>query len=142
MKSVKKIGLYSEVLRELNYAFGNIFLFDGYVVSEIAEGIVFSWEMHGECITMDLASFYGTDGSDLIFISNRVNSYSVMAADWSKFFKNSYNLQSYYVVGQAKGSLINIMFEKLFFKSEIRKFTNIETAVTVAKGYNSKGIEA
>ncbi|MBQ0786771.1 MAG: hypothetical protein KBT69_04680 [Oceanihabitans sp.] len=116
MKSIKETDLYTEVLKEFNYAFGNVFLFEGYVVSEINEGIVFSWEIHAERITKDIASFLGTDGSDIIYISNRVHSYSVMAADWSKFFKNSYNLQDYYVVGQEKSSLINTMFEKLFFK--------------------------
>ncbi len=141
MKSIKETNLYIEVLKEFNYTFGNVFIFDGYVVSEISEGIVFSWEAHAEQITIDIASFLETDGSDVIYISNRVHSYSVMAADWHKFFKNCYNLQGYYVVGQEKCSIINTMFENLFFKSKIRKFTNIESAVALAKEYKSKVVE-
>ena len=114
MKSIKVTNLYSEVLKEFNYTFGNVFLFDGFVISEMEEGIIFSWEDHAERITKDIASFLGTDGSDLIYISNRLNAYSVMATDWIKFFKNRYNLEGYYVVGQEKSSLINTMFENQF----------------------------
>ncbi|WP_452229475.1 MULTISPECIES: hypothetical protein [unclassified Lacinutrix] len=138
MESIKGTNLYSEVLKEFNYVFGDVFIFDGFVVSEIEEGIIFSWEAHAERVTKDISSFLGTDGSDLIYISNRVHSYSVMATDWIQFFKNRYNLQGYYVVGHEKSSLINTMFENLFFKSKIRKFTNIESAVALAKDHKFK----
>lgn len=138
MKSIKVTSLYSEVLKEYHYTFGDAFIFDGYVVSEINDGIIFSWEDHAEQCTKDVFSFLGTDGSDLIYISNRINSYSIMATDWLKFFKNCYSLKCYYVVGQEKISIINTMFENLFFKSKIKRFTSIEEAVKAAKEQQSE----
>jgi hypothetical protein len=133
MKSIKETSLYQEVLKELNYSYGDVFIFNGYVVSEINEGIVFTWDAHAKKITKDISCFLGTDGSDLIYISNRINPYSIQALDWLKYFKNSYSLEGYYVVGHEKSSVINTMFENLFFKSKIRRFTSLYEAIEVAK---------
>ena len=138
MKSIKDTNLYSEVIKELNYPFGNVYVFDGYLVSEINEGVIFSWEEHAEQIIEDVYYFLGTDLSDLIYISNRVNSYSIIATDWVKFFKNNHSLAGYYVVGQEKSSMINTIFENLFFKSKIKKFTSIKEAIEVVKKYKLK----
>lgn len=132
MKSIKQTNLYSQVLKEFNYPFGDIFIFNNVVVSEIKPGIVFTWDNHAKQITEDVFDFLGSDGSDLIYVSNRIHSYSVMATDWLKFFKNNYALKGYYVVGYHKNSIINSVFENLFFNSKIRKFTSIDDAMEIA----------
>lgn len=133
MKSITEISLFTEVIKELNYPFGNVFVFEGFVVSEINRGISFSWENHGKVIVDDVSCFLGTDGTDLIYISNRINSYSVVASDWLKFFRNSYNLKAYFIISENHTGLLNSMIENLFFNNKIKRFNTIETAINSIK---------
>ncbi|GAA4955542.1 hypothetical protein GCM10023314_31600 [Algibacter agarivorans] len=133
MISVKQTDLYSEVLKELNYSFGDIFIFDGFIVSEINQGVNFSWNNHAKQIVDDVSCFLGTDGRDLIYISNRINPYAVVAMDWLKFFKNHYYLKGYYVVSDNKFGIMNLMVEELFFRNKIKNFNSIYSAVNWTK---------
>ena len=129
MNSIKETVLYSEVNKELNYAFGNVFIFENFVVSEINKGIIFNWDNHGRVITEDVACYLGTNGSNLIYISNRINPYSVLVSDWLKFFKNSYSLKAYFIISESPIGILNSFIENLFFSSSIKRFNNIETAI-------------
>ena len=129
MISIKQSHLNSEVLKELNYPFGDVFIFDGFVVSEIKDSINFSWSEHAQFIVSDVTCFLGTDGRDLIYISNRINSYAVVAIDWLKFFKYQYSLKGYYIVSHGKLSRLNLMVEELFFKKKIKHFDSIHSAI-------------
>jgi hypothetical protein len=133
MISVKQTNLYSEVLKELNYSFGNVFIFNGFIISEMNQGINVSWSNHAKQIVEDVSCYLGTDGSDIIYISNRINSYAVMAADWLKFFKSNYDLKAYYIVSNNPTSKINFVVENLFFKNKIENFNSLYEAVNWAK---------
>ena len=133
MVSIKQTTIYPDVIKELNYSFGDVFIFDGYVVSEIKQGVHFSWKHHAKQIVKDMSCFLGTDGSDLIYISNRINPYSVVAIDWLKFFKKQYFLKCYYIVNDNKISLMNVMIEELFFKNKIKNFDSIYSAINWTK---------
>ncbi|HMR15648.1 MAG TPA: hypothetical protein PKD13_04120 [Mariniflexile sp.] len=133
MKSIKETYFYNEVIKELIYPFGNIFIFQGFVVSEINRGVIFNWEDHGKIITEDIACFLGTNGGDLIYISNRIHPYSVFVTDWFKFFNNSYSLKSYFIVSQNAIGIVNSLIENLFFSTKIKRFRNIEMAVNYIK---------
>jgi hypothetical protein len=128
MISVKEKFLFNEVLKELNYSFGNIYIFEKFVVSEINEGVHFNWENHGKVIVDDVTFYLGNNGDNINYISNRIHSYSVVASDWLKFFKHSYSLKSYLIVSNDKIGLLNSMIENLFFKSKIKRFESIEAA--------------
>jgi len=130
MVSVKDTPMYNELIKEFNYHFGDVFLFDGYAVAEAKEGIIFNWEEHGRVIAEDVFNFLGvTDGANLAYISNRINSFSVVPGDWLKFYKYSSSLKSYSIVSQSKGTLIGSMIENLFFKGKIKRFNSIYTAI-------------
>ena len=133
MLSIKQTELSSEIIKELNYPFGNIYIFQGFLVSEINEDVIFNWENHGKLVVEDVASFLGTDGSDLVFISHRIHSYSVVAADWLKFFKNAYTLKAYCIVSKGKTGAMSFMVEKLFFSKKIKRFSSIFQAVNWVK---------
>ena len=62
MISVKETDFYSEVLKEFNYSFGDVFIFDGFIVSEIKQGLSFSWDNHGKLIVDDVTVYLGTNG--------------------------------------------------------------------------------
>lgn len=137
MISVRETHIYGDVLKEINYPFADIFIFKGYVISEIKEGISFNWDQHAKYIIEDVSSFLDTDGSDLIYISNRIHSYSVMAQDWVRFFKKSYSLKGYYIVSDRRSSVLGFMIENLFFKNKIKKFNSLYGAINwVEKGFS------
>lgn len=133
MVSIKQTHLYSETIKELNYHFGNVYIFDGFVVSEINEGVIFNWENNGKVIVQDVTSFLKTNGKDLVYISNRIHSYSVVATDWVKFFKASYALKAYCIVSNGKLGFMNYMVENLFFSKKIKRFNSIFEAVNWVK---------
>jgi len=133
MISIKQTDLSSEIIKELNYAFGNVFIFDGFLVSEINEGVTFNWEEHGKVVVEDVTLFLQTNGKDLVYISHRIHSYSVVAADWLKFFKASYTLKAYCIVSKGKLGVMNYMIENLFFSKKIKRFNSIYEAVNWVK---------
>lgn len=133
MVSVKDTVLYKDVLLELNYDFGDVYIFEGCIVSEIKAGVNVNWKEHGKPIVDDVTHFLGGDGKDLVYISNRINSYAVVALDWIKFFKASYSLRGYYVVSDKPSSMLNIMIENLFFNNRIKTFSCLYAAVNYCK---------
>lgn len=135
MKSVKQSHLYSKILKELNYPFGDVFIFNGFVISEIKQGVTVSWKKHAKRMVEDITCYLGTDGSDVVYISNRIHSYAVAPTDWLTFFKNNYYLKAYYIVSYSPNSRINIIMENLFFNNKIKSFSSLPEAVNwAAKG--------
>lgn len=133
MISVKETSLYSEALKELNYPFGNVFIFQGFVISEINRGISLNWEEHAKVIVADVSCFLGTNGNDLIYISHRINSYAVVPFGWINFFQSNYQLKAYFIVSQNKIRLLNSFVESLFFNNKIKRFSDLHTAVNSIK---------
>ncbi|CAH8295099.1 hypothetical protein EV196_108109 [Mariniflexile fucanivorans] len=133
MISVKETNLYTKALKELNYSFGNVFIFDGYIISEINQGVIFNWEEHAKIIVDDVTCFLGTDGHDLIYISHRINSYSVVPHGWINFFKSRYKLKGYFIVSDDKVRILGLLIENLFFNNKIKRFNNLETAINSIK---------
>ncbi|WP_165586770.1 hypothetical protein [Neotamlana sedimentorum] len=129
---MKNSRFYNEILEEFNYSFGKLFVFQGYVISEIYEGETIGWEC-GEQMVNDVSNFLNTKSGEIIFITNRINSYSVIASDWLKFFKHSYSLKSYFVVSSSSVGTLNSTIEKLFFKKKIKHFNSLDEAILEAK---------
>ncbi|WP_115818849.1 hypothetical protein [Winogradskyella eximia] len=136
MHSARYKDLYKEVLKEFNYRFGNVFVFEGFIISEINEGVSFSWEEHAQRIVRDVTDFTHCDGGNLVYLSHRIHSYSLVPNDWLKFFRNSFELKGYGVIGYNKLSFVNTVIENLFFKKKIRRFTTLEAAVDWAKSFD------
>ena len=142
MISIKQTKLYDDVLKELNYSFADVFIFDGFIVSEIKEGITFSWEDHAEPIVMDVFEFTKSNGDDLVYLSHRIHSYSVQPLDWLKFHTNDFNLKGYGVKGYIGKSFINTVMESLFFNKKIRRFGDLESAIKWAKSKELSDLNA
>jgi NDP-sugar pyrophosphorylase family protein len=133
MLSLVQTPHYEIVLKELNYSFGDIYIFDNYVVSEIKEGVDFSWEHHAKKIVSDITDYLGTDREDIIYISHRIHSYSVVPMDWLKFFKNSFSLKAYGVISYKNSNVSNSKVESLFFNKKIQRFDSLDSAIKWAK---------
>ena len=134
MQNLKDTSFYSEAIHEINYSFGNYYLFDGFVVAEVNEDVIFTWQHHGKIVTEDLTNLYDTNGSDVVFITNRINSYSVKPADWIHFFRHSYKLKGYAIVSYSKAGYLNGALEKLFMNTNFKRFRSLDSALEWARG--------
>lgn len=56
-----------------------------------------------------------------------------MPADWLKFFKLSYTIRGYAVVSYSKRDYLNALLEKMFMKTEVKRFSYLENAIEWAK---------
>jgi hypothetical protein len=126
-KTVKDTAFFKNIREIRECEFGVFYFFDGLVISEIKEGVVFNWSMAKKII--DIA--YEIIGRDkpIAYISNRINPYSVVPTDWLKFYRNRHQLKYYSIVSYDKGGLSSIVLERLFFKEKIRQFEDLESAI-------------
>lgn len=126
-QQVKDIEFFKNIREVRECEFGVFYFFDGLVISEINEGVVFNWDMAKKII--DIA--YDLLGKDtpIAYVSNRINNYSAVPTDWLKFYKNRHHLEFYSVVAYDKGGLSSIVLERMFFKNNIRQFSNLDNAI-------------
>ncbi len=133
MGELKKSIFYREAIQLVEKPYGKFYLFDTFIVSEINEGVVFTWDGHGKNLSAQFEELYEQNGSNLVYISNRINSYSIKPNDWIKFFKSNYSFKAYGAVNYRKQSLFSLAIEKLFFNKEIQSFATIDDAIIWAK---------
>ncbi len=127
MKRVRDIAFFKNIKEIREYQFGTFYFFDGLVISEINEGVTFGWEMGKKAID-GAREVFGED-MPIAYISNRINKYYVVPADWAKFYSNRNQLSFYSVVGSTKGSFASLVLERLFFRNSIRQFSDLEKAI-------------
>lgn len=135
MKSIKQSLFYDEVLKELKYTFGSFYLFDGFVVSEVNEGVDFSWEQ-GKLLINEVTNFYDNNTRELVYISHRINKYNVKPVDWLKFTSYALKLKGYAIVVNNALESRNAKFESLFVRSKFSIFNTCLEAVQWAATLN------
>ncbi len=138
MQYVKDSIFYNDAIQELSYPFGNFYLFDGFVIGEIKEDMVITWDDHAKRLVEDLANLYDQNGENLVYITNRIHSYAVKPSDWLKFYKSDYKMKGYAIVSYTRRGLLNALIEKLFIKNNFKSFESLEDAVYWAKSLHSK----
>lgn len=113
---------------EIKLPFGNFYFFEDFVVSELNEGVHFDW-LKVKILSNLMISHYGKKKRKLVYISNRVNSYSIEPQSWLKFDKK-YNLfiASGIIAYDNRGGL-SVVLERLFSKESIKRFRSLKEAV-------------
>jgi len=103
-------------------------IYDNYVITVINEGVVITLE-HNETL-LKVAESYFSD-KPFVYISNRINSYSV---DPKVYFKTEQiqTIKGLAVVTNNYQVKINAKIEKMFFKKPFEIFTEIEDAIAWA----------
>lgn len=127
MKKVKELSYFNNIREVREFEFGVFYFFDAFVISEINSGVFFKWKMAKKAIKAS-KEFYG-ENQPIVYISNRINNYTVTPADWLKFYANRNQLAYYSVVGSTTGSLSSTMLEKLFFKGSLKQFDDLGKAI-------------
>ena len=116
-------------LKKISNESGNFYIFEKFVISKISRGVKFNWEIAKEVIE-EVYSFFGTKQIKVSYISNRINSYSLYPQDWLQFYNNKNHLEALAIVTYNKIGLTNILLEKLFVQSTLKKFESLEGAVS------------
>lgn len=127
MKRVKDLDFFKNIREVREFEFGVFYYFDGLVISEIKEGVIFGWEMAEKAIQAAHEVF--GENKSISYISNRINTYYVTPTDWAKFYSNRHQLIRYVVVGKTHGSFASLVLERMFFKNSIKQFSDIEKAI-------------
>ncbi len=106
---------------------GSFYFFEKYIIAEIDEGVHYDWEAAKKMV--DKAYEHYGEEPKVAYITNRVNSYSVDPQDWLKFYKERHHLEAYAIVAYNRIGLMNVVLEKLFSQTRIRKFSHLDDAV-------------
>ncbi|MDO5987681.1 hypothetical protein Q4Q39_09750 [Flavivirga amylovorans] len=114
---------------KLEMSFGNFFLCEKFIISELNAGIHFDWPKIEEVVT-DILNFY--DKKDKLgYISNRINSYSVDPQIWAKVEK--YNNNNFVVGGTIvyynDMMYMNASLEKRFSKVNLHPCQSLDEAI-------------
>ncbi|MCK0161124.1 hypothetical protein [Allomuricauda sp. F6463D] len=127
MQSVKDLAFFKNIREIREYEFGVFYFFDGLVISEMNEGETFDWPSAKKIV--NVAYEILSKDKPIAYISNRINNYSVVPTDWLKFYKHRHQLEFYSVVAYNKSGLASVVLERMFFRSNIRQFSNLEDAI-------------
>ncbi|AXT49472.1 hypothetical protein D1818_01045 [Aquimarina sp. BL5] len=140
MQYVKDSIFYQDAIHELNYSFGDFYLFDRFVIGEFKEDTVVTWDDHAKLLVEDLTNLYDHDGSNVVYITNRVHRYAVKPSDWIKFYKSDYRMKGYAIVSYTPKGLLNSLIEKLFIKSKFKSFESLEEAIHWTKSLTEAAV--
>ncbi|WBL21668.1 hypothetical protein [Zunongwangia sp. HRR-M8] len=114
------------VLEKIEYEFGSIYFLEDILVSEINEGVIFNWK-YGEKVVKDARHLFGDDYTPH-YISNRIYKYYTVSKDWIYFFKNRYFIKSFSVIAFHSHEMMNLVFERMFYKRKIYIVNSIDEA--------------
>ncbi|PWK17363.1 hypothetical protein [Xanthomarina spongicola] len=112
---------------KVEFSFGTYFFFDNFVISELNEGIHFDWLKIQEVISA--ISEYYDDNFKIGYISNRINSYSLVPQLWIDFYKEYNFIVAGAIVAYNDFNYMNATLEKHFSKNSIKRCNSLEEAI-------------
>ncbi|PRP68236.1 hypothetical protein [Nonlabens agnitus] len=121
---------------ELGYA--EIFIFQDYLINQIKDGVTVSME-HVHVLRDIIEENFGD--RDLVYISNRVGSYSVDPLVYPQVTLID-NLLGMAIITDNVLHEKSVQFEQLFYKRELKVFKTFEDSIAWAAGLVRKAKEA
>ena len=119
---------------EIKLPFGNFYFFEKFVISELHEGVHFDWKRVK--ILSDLMQTHYGDGKSIVYLSNRVNSYSIEPQSWLKFDKKYHLFIASGIIAYDNRGGLSVVLERLFSKERIKKFRSLKNGVEWAMKQN------
>ncbi|WP_179377017.1 hypothetical protein [Winogradskyella wichelsiae] len=114
--------------QSLKFDFCNLTVFDNYIIVNIKEGINVTPDRNNTLI--DITETYFLN-KPFVYISNRINSYSVDPKVYLKTSKIK-NLEGLAIVSSNYQAKVNAEIEKMFFKKPFEIFSELEEAIVWA----------
>ncbi|UOB17309.1 hypothetical protein [Abyssalbus ytuae] len=118
------------------FKFGKVYFFKNIIVSEINEGIVLTYDIAEQFLR--LIDKYYDEQQNVVYISNRVNSYSVKPIDWLKINNKYKNLIAIGIIHYNRNSKNIFDIEKLFCRRTFKGFDNLEDGLVWANHIANK----
>ena len=112
---------------EVVLPFGNFYFFSNFIVSELNEGIHFDWKKVK--IVAEIILIHYGDVNNLVYLSNRVNSYSIEPQSWLKFDKKYNLIKDTGIIAYDNRGGLSVVLERLFSKGSINKFRSLKKAL-------------
>lgn len=122
-------SIYSDSIKytKLEFSFGNFYLFNNFIISEIHEGIHFNWDKILEVIGA-LIDYYG-EYIEIAYIANRVNSYSTEPHLWYRFHDEFNFIIACATVAYNDFGYINASIEKQCAQISFKRCRNLPEAI-------------
>ncbi|GHC51609.1 hypothetical protein [Ulvibacter litoralis] len=114
-------------VKKITIEIGELYFFERFIVSEINEGAHFTWTI-AEKIINHAYDHYGKD-IKVVYIANRINTYNINPQDWLNFYKERHHLEGLAIVAYTKLGLMNVVLEKIFTQTRLKKFNNLDDAI-------------
>lgn len=113
------------IIKYYNFEDGELFVFDQFIINQIKEGVVIQPE-HNDILNDAIQRHFS--GKNMIYISNRVKSYSVNPLTYSETEKIP-NLIAIAIIPRTKLMRRNAEYEKKFFEKPYEIFDNLSNAI-------------
>lgn len=114
--------------KKISTTYGNFYFFKKYIVSELNEGIHFGWKKVSKVVE-EIYNYYGTNFK-IVYISNRIHSYSIEPQTWINLRRNGHN----FVIASALVVYDNLNYdiasiEKRFFGKGQKRCFSLDEAI-------------
>ena len=109
------------------FSFGRAYFFENLIISEFDEGSIMNYENLFLLIS-EATKYYGFE-KKLVYISNRVHSYSVDPLDWQMSGKGFKNLKGVGVVSYNSFNRKVVDVEKIFCAKQMMSFPTLNHAI-------------
>ncbi len=113
---------------KVKFSFGDFYLLDNFIISELKEGIHFDWDKIQEVIGM-LIDHYG-EHPRIGHVSNRVYSYSIEPQLWLDFYKQYNFIVASAIISYTDLNYLNATIEKHFAKSSLKRCFSLDEAIS------------
>lgn len=108
------------------FDFGYVYFFENVFVTEFNEGVLIEYDQIIK--VLDQLNKYYCPDSNVVYISNRVNSYSIYPTHLLKFSNKFKNIKAVAVVNYNSTSRKLFEIEKMFLKRSFEGFENLNAA--------------
>ena len=112
---------------KLEMPFGNFYFLESFFISEINEGVHFDWDMIKSVMDY-VVDFYGADAK-LVYIPNRINSYSINPQTWNTAQEDYNIIVAGAVVAYNNMTFLNASLEKKISKISIKRCFSLREAI-------------
>jgi hypothetical protein len=113
--------------KKIEFPFGNFYISNQILISELNEGIHFDWDKILQVI--DLVYDYFGSYKKIAYISNRIYSYSIEPQLWLKFHEEYDFIVATATVSYNDFNYMNATIEKLFTKSSLKRCSDLDEAI-------------
>lgn len=117
------------LVREYNLDFGNVKVFNNYMVSNFKEGTTITLERAYQLIGISEIHFRGKNFG---YISHRHNSYAIDPTIYT-YLRGLDNLKAFAIVSRKEIDMHNFGIEKLFYKKNMEFFIEYKNALAWVK---------